>query len=233
MDKLEELRQKIEAFQAKSAAKGEIQAFITLAVSVLKKYKETFESISSENLSQIQDAVSSLEKQKTEILSNVDKKASVVAKDFASSLQEIKKLLSQIQAIKATPGEPGKDADEEKIVEEVLSKIKLPEYPEPKEVVLDDGKQIADKLNQLEEVIEQKTIKGLVKKIADISSNIAHGAVEKQAKLYTGVSETRVRELLARAEVWHTSDGITTHKLSVQATAPTNPIENDLWFDIS
>lgn len=61
----------------------------------------------------------------------------------------------------------------------------------------DTPNQIVDKLNSLEEVIDQKVIKGLTKKIADISQNIAYSTVTKEAKLYTGTSEARVRELIA------------------------------------
>ncbi len=67
----------------------------------------------------------------------------------------------------------------------------------------DKPKEIADKLNTLEEVIDQKVIKGLTKKITDLSSNIVHS----NAKLYTGTSETRIREIIA--ETPSSSGGLT------------------------
>lgn len=212
MDKLEELKQKIEQFQAKSAAKGEIQAFIILAVSVLKKYKETFESISSENLSQIKDVVDYLEKQKAEILTNVKGETTKASKNFANSLKEVKELLAEIKAIEVRDGEDGKDADEEKIVEEVLFRIKLPEY---KEVVLDGGAEIVSKINELDtddedQKIDASHIKNLPK---SSGQTIIRG---------TGPSD-----------VWKTGDGQSGHKLTVSATAPYSPMVNDIWLDIS
>lgn len=147
MDKLEELKKKIEQFQAKSAAKEEIQAFVTLAVGVLKKYKETFDSISSENLTQIKEVVDYLETQKGEILADVKSKTDKTVKSFDKKLKEAKDLLLEIQMIEVRNGVDGKDADEQKIVEEVLSKIKLPEY---EKVVLDGGAEIVSKINELD-----------------------------------------------------------------------------------
>lgn len=75
------------------------------------------------------------------------------------SLEEVKALCKEVMECKP---ENGADADEEMIIQEVLAKIKLPEY---KEVVLDDGTEIVAKINELpvneENQIDAKHIKNL------------------------------------------------------------------------
>lgn len=148
MDKLEELKSKIEQFQAKSAAKDEIKAFIALVIAFLKKSKVDFESLSSENLSKIQESISEIENQKTEMLSGVNSLAEKATKDFDKKLVEAKKLLAEIRAIKVIPGEPGKDADEEKILENLLARI--PPQEEYEVFTLEEkGEQIVGEINAL------------------------------------------------------------------------------------
>src|SRR3990167_6628727 len=58
----------------------------------------------------------------------------------------------------------GKDADEEKIVQDVLAQIKLPEQ---KEIILDGPKEIREKLESLkgEERLDKESIRGLMDEI--------------------------------------------------------------------
>lgn len=88
----------------------------------------------------------------------------------------------------------------------------------------DTPDQIADKLNTLKEVIDQSVIKGLTKKIADLSTNIAHNAVREGAKLYTGTSEARVRELVASLIATTTNTANTLAETSVNSTTTTTSL---------
>lgn len=141
-------------------------------------------------------------------------------------------------------GEPGDDyvlTQDDKL--EIAKKIKVPvvekiiektetivEQPlvtnEIKEVAkYETGKQIADKLNILEEVVDQKVIKGLTKKITDLSSNIAHNA----AKLYTGISETRALELIDQ----NTTTAVRTKRVvtATDATSITPNADTSDWTE--
>lgn len=60
----------------------------------------------------------------------------------------------------------GKDADEERIIQAVIDQ--LPD-PEPKET----AKETADRLNTEKEIIEQETIKGLIKRFEDLEDRIS------------------------------------------------------------
>jgi len=90
----------------------------------------------------------------------------------------IKNVLSKIKIPK-----DGKDADENNIVSKVLSKIKIPKDGENgKDGSPDKPEEIADKLNTLEEKVEIKVIKGLKtyfdninKKIQGIKSSQSSG----------------------------------------------------------
>jgi len=65
----------------------------------------------------------------------------------------------------------GKDADEVKIVQDVLTQIKLPEY---KETVLDTPEQLRDKLESLEggDRLDKDSIKGLQEEMASLKELI-------------------------------------------------------------
>lgn len=193
MDKnIEQLNKLAKLFNAdKIITADEIDQILKGVLKIMTTFKKENEDLTSETKSLVENIISEVSSKYEEIKSTVDEKTMQqgvsLSADFDSKVKEIKDLIEVVKTLKP---ENGKDADEERVIEEVLSKIKLPEY---KETVLDDGVKIAEKLNGLEEVIDQKVIKGLAKKIQDISSNIAHSA----AKLYTGTSEARVRELIA------------------------------------
>lgn len=77
------------------------------------------------------------------------------------------------------------DPDEDKIVEDVLSKIKLPEY---KETVLDDASAIRDKLQTLKEGdrLDASAIKNLPQGIREVIQHV--GLPETQIKAGTNIS---------------------------------------------
>ena len=121
-----------------------------------------------------------------------------------------KQLLKEVNSLRdLIPTLPDLTYLEDKI-KEVEAKIpKIPEIIPP-----DTGEIIVDKINELPTdndklKIDAKHIKNLPK------SGSTH--------LFGG----------GRQDVWHTGDGTTMHKLSVQATAPENPATNDLWVDTS
>ena len=68
-------------------------------------------------------------------------------------------------------GSDGKNADETKIVQDVLAQIKLPEQ---KEIILDDPKQIRDKLETLKENerLDKSAIKGLKEELEKLQKMI-------------------------------------------------------------
>lgn len=146
MDKLADLKKKIEDIQAKSAVAGEMKAFIELVLGVIKKSKEEFSTISAENISIIKNTLNYLDSEHDKLLKTVSKERDGAVKDFENKLEEANKLIAEIKAIEVhdgAPGLPGKDADEEVIVEKVLAKIP------PVEIKDIEAGEIADKLETL------------------------------------------------------------------------------------
>lgn len=98
------------------------------------------------------------------------------------------------------PGKKG-DKGDTMIVEKIVEKIEVvKEQPiitnEIVEVAkYEEPKNIADKLNTLEEVIDQKVIKGLTKKISDISNNVANQAIGAMPVTTTFVNGKRAKNI--------------------------------------
>jgi hypothetical protein len=196
-NKLDKLRKILEVSSRDTISAKEVEQFLILVLNTIKKEKESFEDISSERMVKIDVAISKIETKKNELTDFIDSKIKNTRTDFTDEINLVKNLLSEIKKIKSTPGKDGKSIKGD----DGYTPIKGIDYFDGK-----DGKdgvdgengspdtaiQIADKLNTLEEIIDQKVIKGLSKKITDLSTNIAHNI----GKIYTGISETRALELI-------------------------------------
>lgn len=196
-NKLDKLRKILEISSRDTISAKEVEQFLILVLNTIKKEKESFEDISLERMSKIDVAISKIETKKNELTDFIDSKIKNTRTDFTDEINLVKNLLSEIKKIKSTPGKDGKSIKGD----DGYTPIKGIDYFDGK-----DGKdgvdgengspdtaiQIADKLNTLEEIIDQKVIKGLSKKITDLSTNIAHNI----GKIYTGISETRALELI-------------------------------------
>ncbi len=135
--------------------KGAVEALLKKIVDEHDTYLEKTKQIAQEAKSETTEAINSTLK----------------------SLEEVKALCKEVMECKP---ENGEDADEEYVIQEVLAKIKLPEY---KEVVLDDGTEIVAKINELpvneDNQIDAKHIKNLPEFKNGRWSGITKGAVIK------------------------------------------------------
>ena len=153
-------------------------------IGVLANNKKELESLTEDTRNAVESVLNKitaehdtyLEKTKQmaqEVKSDVTEAIKKATKDF----EEVKRLAKEVMESKP---EDGADADEEMIIQEVLAKIKLPEY---KEVVLDDGTEIVSKINDLsvseENQIDAKHIKNLPEFKNGRWSGITKGAVIK------------------------------------------------------
>jgi hypothetical protein len=202
----------------KMVSASDIEAVLKGLKSILDTYKKDTAELNQDTREMVENAIDNIKARYDELVAFADtdittkkgklsEESTTIKEQIASELKtlyseigDVKDFLNEVKSIKVQKPKDGKDGkdgvsvNKDEVISEILENINLPEY---KETVLDNGQQIADKLNTLEEVIDQKVIKGLTKKISDLSSNIAHSAVERGAKLYTGTSETRVREIIA------------------------------------
>lgn len=102
----------------------------------------------------------------SDLIAQTEQKVEEALKEQEESLNFVKDKARRIKNF--TNGKDGKDADETKIVEKVLNKIKLPEQ---KEIILDNAEKIRDKLELLKENerLEITAINGLQEKLDELS----------------------------------------------------------------
>lgn len=144
----------------------EVQEIRGVLVGVLANNKKELESLTAETrelvnkvLNKVLDEHDTYLEKTKQIAQEAKSDTTEAIQATMKSLEEVKKLCKEVMECKP---ENGKDADEEYVIGEVLNRIKLPEY---KEVVLDDGGAIVDKINSLpvneENQIDAKHIKNL------------------------------------------------------------------------
>lgn len=165
----------------KIVSPDEIEQVIAALTKVLANNKKELEGKASELaermesfLSQVKEEHGRMATENTQHSEDSRRQANQEVKariDMAVS--EIKRLGQEIQNLRPKDGQ---DADEERVIGEVLTRIKLPEQ---KEVLLDGGKEIVQKINDLptdddEDKIDASHIKGLK---ADKDGKVVYGAI--------------------------------------------------------
>lgn len=158
MDKLAEIKKKIEEIQAKSAVSTEIRAFIELVLNVIKKSKDELTKLSEENIQVIRESIAYIEKNHENTLGVIKEEKDAMVGEFNANLTSVKQLLEEVKAIEVKNGEDGKDgedADPEEIIPLVLERL-----PKPVE---ETGETIANKLESLkgDERLDASAIKNL------------------------------------------------------------------------
>lgn len=169
---IEQLKKLAQIFNVdKIMSPQDVQEVFKGVVQIIVNYKKDNELLNKETKDTVKSLLSQIvdihKEQIKEIKENTDTFASdnkqtidKANKEFKKSIKEAQALIKEIQSIEVRDG---KDADEEFIISQVLERIKLPEY---KEVVLDDGEKIVEKINELptetdEYKIDAKHIKNL------------------------------------------------------------------------
>src|SRR3990167_4991196 len=109
VDKLNDLKKRIEEIQTKSLVAGDIKAFITLVLSVVNKTKEELANLSQENIKVIKDSIAYIEEFHEKQANTLDGKINTATGQFDANLALLKALLVKVEAIKATPGKDGRD----------------------------------------------------------------------------------------------------------------------------
>jgi hypothetical protein len=162
MDKLQQLKQKIEDVQAKSVVANDLKAFATLFLKVLKESKDDFKSISDENKALISQTLTYLEQEHEKLEENVTLKTEKARKDFENALDEVKSLVKELKSIEYHDGMDGEDGytpvkGEDYFTDKELKEIKkdiLKEVPE------ETGETIVKKINEGESLIKAEKVEG-------------------------------------------------------------------------
>lgn len=123
MDKIEEIKNKISEFQAKSAAKEEIKAFVTLVLQVLKNSKDSFDKLTGENLQTIKDSIAFIEAFHEKQSKLLDIKINTATGQFDADLALLKALIAKVKTIKPKNGVDGINPDPNDVVPLVIAKL--------------------------------------------------------------------------------------------------------------
>jgi len=150
---------------------------------LVAKSEEFSNTVSQETFTQIQNALIEIKEKAHDNQLEVRQLTNKQKKVHEAKMAQLEGLIEEFRNFEIP--EPV-EIDREGIITETLSRIPIIETPE--EI---GGEDIAEKLNALEEVIDQKVIRGLTKKITDLSSNIAHNVIK-------GSSTTLVNGKLAK-----------------------------------
>jgi len=146
MEKIDKLQQLMKLLQNDTITPQEVEKFLVMVVESVKKAKDNFETISQETLTEVSTALAYIETEHSKILDKAENLSQKAISDVENRLQSVTQMIADLKEMKPKDGEPGKDADEEYIISEVLNRIELPEQ---KEFEYDTGEDIIEKINQL------------------------------------------------------------------------------------
>lgn len=161
----------------------EIEQVLEGIVGILANNKKGVEELNQETKDKVESMLAYLEEEHQKMVKQMEDYTGEHGKKMTAEMENMVErceiLLQEVRSIMPKDGEPGKDADEEAVVEKVLSRIKLPEY---KETVLDNGEQIVDKINDLptddeDKKIDVSHIKGLKKFVQENQTKIIGGGI--------------------------------------------------------
>lgn len=144
------------------------ESVVNLVLKVEKKNKEAIEKMeetATDTSNKLEDGNNV---NLTDVLDEIKKQTAKMHKDQAVGMNLVRDKLRKLKS-----GEDGKDADEEKIVKEVLKQIKLPEQ---KELILDTPESLRNKLETLkgDSRLDKKAIKGLQEFLDGIDKRISN-----------------------------------------------------------
>lgn len=126
--KLDKLNKLLEIMKDDTVKPSDIEKFLRFVLEIISKAKINFEKLSAENIAVITEGIELIKKKHSETLTEIDIKTQKTILDFEEKISEVNDQIKELKSIKYKDGKDGKDADEEVIIENVLAKIKLPEY---------------------------------------------------------------------------------------------------------
>lgn len=186
-------------------AKEYVQLLVNLTQkqkeALVKEFQSFADTVSQETFQRIKEGLGVISEKHADALLEVRQLSNKQKKEHEARIVELQTLLDEIKSIEVRDG---KDADEEVIVEKVLSQIKLPEI---KEVVLDNAEQLRDKLETLEgeDRLDAKAIKNLPESVNTIMAGAGGRLLSQMNDVdTTGLSNDKVLKWDATRSIWVT-----------------------------
>lgn len=258
--KLLKLNTLLKAIKKDVVTPQDIMGFISVFLDEVKKTKDSLEVLTEEKLAYLDSVLKQFEEKRADLLEGIDSSikerekyltdkfgnsidalTSSVSSEITplrdaltESIKEAKLIIKQLKNVKIKDGVDGKDADETLIVEKVLEKIVLPEY---KDVALDSGEQIVDKINALDlsddNKIDASHIKNLPEPKMIGGGSTARNLYQLGDVSISNPSNNQVLKYNATTRLWENGTGgggggvetiVQGNKIVVDATDPANPV---------
>jgi len=259
--KLLKLNILLQAIKKDVVTPKDIEGFVAVFLEEVKKAKNSLEILTEGKLAYLDNVLKQFEEKRADLLKGIDSsieerekyltdefgntidtlKASVSSeitplRDVLSeSIKEAQAIIKQLKKVKIKDGVDGKNADEELIVDRVLEKIVLPEY---KDVVLDSGEQIVDKINALdlseENKIDASHIKNLPEPKMIGGGSTARNLYQLNDVSVSSPSNNQILKYNATTGLWVNGSGgggsgvvetiVAGNNIDVDSTDPANPI---------
>lgn len=130
---IEQLKKLAKVFNTDNViTSAEIEQVLKGIIQIMDSFKKDNENLTNETKDQVNSLYHKIIEEHEKLIESVSQETSTTKENIESSFkektQELEKLIIEFKKLKPVDGTPGKDADEEKIIEDVLAKIKLPEY---------------------------------------------------------------------------------------------------------
>lgn len=259
-EKLLKLNTLLKAIKKDVVTPRDIEGFVAVFLEEVKKAKDSLEVLTEDKLAYLDSVLKQFEEKRANLLkgidSSIEEREKYLTDEFGNSIdtltasvsseitplrdvlsesiKEAKLIIKQLKNVKIKDGVDGKDADEELIVDRVLEKIVLPEY---KDVVLDSGEQIVDKINALdlspENQIDASHIKNLPEPKMIGGGSTARNLYQLGDVSISSPSNNQVLKYNATTRLWENGTGggsgvvetiVAGNNIDVDNTDPANPI---------
>ena len=206
MDKLEQIKQKIQEYQNKTAVTQDLKAFLTLVLNYIKTAKEDLSTISQEQFQTISEAINFMQKEHENITDTVLKDNRTTKQELTNLLSEAKTIVENVKKIKAIPGKDGLDG---------YTPLKGHDYFTDKEIK-DIKDSIVTDLQETPESIKEKleTLKdedrldaSAIKNLPEATKRIVGGVVARNVwqlgdVVLTNLADSEVLAYDATNKVW-------------------------------
>lgn len=142
-DKLQKLQTILELMQNDTVKPSDIEKFLQGVLQFIKQSKDNFDTLSKENIKELQKAIKDIENEYSNKLSFVKEETGALREETKKAVHDMNVLCETTLLQKP---KDGKDADEEVIVDKVIQKIVIPEQVSPKLYTADEVRDLLETL---------------------------------------------------------------------------------------
>lgn len=209
MENLKNLEKIAKIFQPQNIITSEeIDQVLKGIMEILASYKKGTDAINEETKAVVNILLDKVVQSNKQTLDKAETVLDNRMSDLETLLKDVKQMVTDVETM-AGELEDGKDADEERIVEEVIARIRIPDPVNP---ILDTPETLRDKLASLkdEERLDKSAIKGLDKIVSRMDLDNVIATLQHQASFL--INRGGIKSIVAGTNI------------TVDNTDPSNPV---------